>query len=103
MTNAVKFTKRGCVEVIVEHLPAGFQVLIVDSGAGINEDDLGRAFDEFSQFDYPGKHKPVGFGMGLAIVAAMVDAVDATLVVSSKPNTGTAFTLYVPHLKNDMA
>ena len=87
------------MEVMLERTSNGFDVTIADSGVGIGEADLERIFDEFSQFDYPGKYKPVGFGLGLAIVATMVNLIGASLVVSSAIKIGTAFTLNVPDMK----
>ncbi len=97
--NAIKFTTEGCVEVFVTATPGGCEIIVSDPGIGIDQVALGQIFDEFSQLDYPGKHKPSGFGLGLSIVAAMVEAINASLIVSSKRGMGTAFTLWAPTLE----
>lgn len=99
LTNAVKFTESGGVRVELGRTAGGFEVTVVDTGIGIAQANLERIFDEFSQFDYPGKHKPDGFGVGLTIVATIVEAIGASLTVSSKEEVGTAFTLNVPEFK----
>lgn len=99
LSNAVKFTERGEIRVMVDCCALGTEIIIADTGAGIPESALECIFEEFSQLDYPGRHKPAGFGLGLAIVASMVDIIGATLMVSSLKGTGTAFTLYVPALE----
>ena len=99
LSNAVKFTDQGTIDVIVRSRAAGAQIIIADSGIGIDESDLNVIFDEFRQLDKPRRYKPPGFGMGLAIVATMVDAVGAALTVSSSTGIGTAFTIDLPALQ----
>lgn len=98
LSNAVKFTDSGGIEIILTSDASGMEVIVADTGMGINVPDMGSIFDEFGQLDYPKKHKPAGFGIGLAIVATMVETIGATLTVSSKKSHGTAFTLQVPVL-----
>jgi len=99
LSNSVKFTERGSIEIEADCGPDGFEIVVVDTGIGILDSELPLIFDEFRQLEYPGKHKPAGFGLGLAIVAAMVDALSGSLTVSSVHGLGTAFTLYVPRME----
>jgi PAS domain S-box-containing protein len=101
LANAIKFTDKGEIEVFVDYNETGVEIVIADTGMGIDQAHLGSIFDEFSQLEMPKKHKPTGFGIGLAIVATMVNCIGATLAVSSKQNVGTAFTLSVPTLETD--
>lgn len=96
LANAVKFTESGEVTVMADSNNKGTEIIIADTGIGIGQDDLRSIFEEFSQLDYPRKHKPSGFGLGLAIVATMVETIGATLTVSSKKGVGTAFSLWAP-------
>lgn len=98
LSNAVKFTQKGEIEVTVDCGASGAEVVIADPGVGISQSDLPSIFDEFRQLDSPGRRKPAGFGIGLAIVASMVDTIGASLTVSSRKGVGTAFTLEVPTL-----
>lgn len=98
ISNAVKFTEKGTITVEVECTQDGAEIVVVDTGIGIAARDLTRIYDEFSQLDFPGKHKPSGFGIGLALVATMVEIMGAGLVVSSAKGVGTAFTLKLPTL-----
>lgn len=99
LTNAVKFTEKGTISVQVECTQDGAEIVVADTGIGIATRDLIRIFDEFSQLDFPGKHKPSGFGIGLALVATMVDMMGASLTVSSAKGVGTAFLLKLPAME----
>lgn len=99
LTNAVKFTEEGTIEVLIECCPSATEIVVADPGMGIDDDSLPTIFDEFVQLDQPRKHKPAGFGIGLAIVAAMVETMGASLTVSSGKGLGTAFTLRLPVLQ----
>ena len=66
---------------------------------GISASDIATIFEEFAQLEYPRKHKPSGFGIGLSIVATMVETIGGSLIVSSEKDLGTAFTLHVPMLE----
>lgn len=99
LSNAIKFTTKGAIEVFVSCTQDATEIVVADTGIGISDDAIGAIFDEFVQLDYPGKHKPVGFGIGLSLVAMMIDAIGAGLVVSSRQGVGSAFTLQVPVLK----
>lgn len=99
LSNAVKFTETGEISVTAQYGPKGIEIIVIDTGMGINPDDVPTIFDEFSQLDYPRKAKPSGFGLGLAIVSTMVETIGGTLTVSSQKCLGTAFTLWAPALE----
>ncbi len=96
ISNAVKFTQRGSINIEVQCSQTKADIVITDTGIGISDSEIETIFDEFGQLDYPNKHKPSGFGVGLAIVAAMVESMGASLTVSSVKNLGTSFLLSVP-------
>lgn len=96
LSNAVKFTLEGGVDIYANCGKNFTEIIVADSGIGISESEQETIFAEFQQLDYPGKHKPTGFGLGLAITSAMVDIIGASLTVSSVKGIGTAFTLCIP-------
>ncbi len=100
LANAVKFTESGSIDIIMSHCNGGIEIIVSDTGFGIESDKLGSIFDEFTQLDYPKKHKAIGFGIGLATVATMIETINGELTVSSAYNIGTAFTLRAPELNN---
>ncbi len=98
VTNAVKFTA-GRQGPGLDIRGSGTEIVVADSGIGIDEAQIQTILDEFVQLSQPRKYKPAGFGIGLAIVAAMVESIGASLTVSSAKGVGTAFTLRVPVLQ----
>lgn len=102
--NAIKFTKSGFVEVAFFKKPiSATRVMlccnIVDTGAGIDPDDLPHIFSEFFTRT-PDVHKLghtySGWGLGLAFVKRMVDLMGGTVSVKSDVSKGTVFSLELP-------
>ncbi len=94
--NAVKFTDRG--EVIISmHLTgrgggvASILFAVRDTGVGINEDQLAELFASFSQADATVTRRYGGTGLGLSISKQLVEMMDGTMEVESKPGKGTTF------------
>ena len=66
--NALHHTAEGStVRVILETRDGSYRVSVEDEGPGVNEDALGRIFDEFYRVDSARSRKDGGFGLGLAI------------------------------------
>ena len=104
VSNAVKFTDAGSVNIDVTAVPritarTGIpdttQVIIAvsDSGIGIFEDDQSRLFDAFEQADTSATRAHGGTGLGLAIARKLARLMGGDLTVSSKPGDGATFTL----------
>jgi len=74
----------------------GRQLLVSDTGPGLEPDDLARAFDRFFLYDKYGRERPVGSGLGLAIVKQLAVAMGGDVAVSSSPGAGATFTLELP-------
>jgi two-component system, sensor histidine kinase len=98
LSNAVKFTEEGSVSIKASlgMQSKGFQqiqIVIKDTGIGINEDYLKHLFDEFSQEDGSVARKFGGTGLGMSISKQLVDLMGGTLNVESKKNEGTMVTI----------
>lgn len=88
--NAVKWSPRGCaVHVVV----ADASVSVTDHGPGIPDEDLPHIFERF--YRAPAARGMPGAGLGLAIVARIAQANDATAGVRTGPD-GSTFTLRFP-------
>lgn len=91
ISNACKYTDHGMVEVRVSRVTNGKQILVKDSGLGIEKDKLGRIFERFYRIDKARSRKVGGTGLGLAIVKHILEAHKTKVSVASKPGIGSEF------------
>ena len=91
--NAVKFTERGGVSIIVEPGAAPDEILfsVRDTGIGIAPEAQARIFEEFEQADGGAARKFGGTGLGLAISRRIIERMDGKLTLTSAPNAGSTF------------
>jgi signal transduction histidine kinase len=97
--NAVNHTQADdAIELSVRTGNGSAMVSVGDTGTGIPPEDLGRLFDRFARAD-PGRSRDTGgFGLGLPIVKAIVQAHGGTVGVESQEGVGTTFTISLPML-----
>ena len=95
--NAVQHTReQDTIEVGVRRRDGTAVVSFRDTGTGIPASDLDRIFDRFARAD-PGRSRHTGgFGLGLSIVKAIVDAHQGTIHVESREGGGTRFEIRLP-------
>ena len=96
--NAVKFTDRGGVAIIVEPgiWPGEIDVLVRDTGIGIAPDEHDRIFKEFEQADGGIARKFGGTGLGLSISRRIVERMGGRIAVESVPGSGSTFRVALP-------
>jgi len=94
--NALKFTERGEVSVIVSaDTPDSVSIRVSDTGPGIASTDLDRIFEEFGQAG-PAQSRRRGAGLGLSISRRLVELHGGALDVSSTLGAGSVFTVRFP-------
>ena len=91
--NAIKFTERGGVSIIVEpgEQAEAIAISVRDTGIGISPDDQARIFLEFEQADGSSTRKFGGTGLGLAISKRIVESMGGSIAVDSAPGEGAEF------------
>jgi PAS domain S-box-containing protein len=96
--NAIKFTERGGVSIIVEPAaqPGMIAMAVHDTGIGIPLPDQARIFLEFEQADGSSTRKFGGTGLGLAISKRIVESAGGSITVESTPDQGSMFRADVP-------
>ena len=98
ISNAVKFTQEGGVTVTVSVLPVrgdwlDLSIAVADTGIGIPEEKRSSLFKAFSQIDSSTSRRFGGTGLGLAIARKLSEMLGGTLMVGSKEDKGSVFTL----------
>jgi PAS domain S-box-containing protein len=96
VSNAIKYTRRGCVELRCLHHSAQFRIEVLDTGIGISADQIPYIYDEFYQVGVPTNSSRDGYGLGLAIVHRLVKLLRLELEVRSEVGRGSTFALLVP-------
>lgn len=102
--NAVKFTDKGRIYIhatgtISNHPPKTIDLIlsVIDTGIGINPDNLETIFEPFFQKSPDGKQE--GTGLGLSISRRLVEMMHGTIEVSSTVGSGTHFTVHIPEVE----
>ncbi len=90
--NALRTVPRGGHVLLVPR-PARFEVR--DDGPGLAAEELPRAFDRFFLWERYRGERPVGTGLGLALVRELTEAMGGTVEAESAPRSGTTFRLHL--------
>lgn len=100
--NAVKYTEKGgSLRIGLTETADKHVVTVADTGCGMNQEDLARAFDRFYQADT--SRRKEGSGLGLAIVRRIVELHHGSVSAKSEPGQGSIFTVELPREKEETA
>ncbi len=91
ISNALKYTEQGKVEVSVSEEGKFGRIVVKDTGIGINNEDLNRIFERFYRVDKDRSKSVGGTGLGLAIVKHIVEAHNSKVDVKSQSGLGSEF------------
>ena len=96
VSNAVKFTKRGSVDIRVglrEIRDSTVELLfeVIDTGVGISPEHVSTIFEFFTQVDYSSTREEGGTGLGLAIARGLVSTLGGEIGVDSTVGVGSTF------------
>jgi signal transduction histidine kinase len=99
--NAIKFTERGNVEIVVDSVDVkdGKQKLrfrVTDTGPGIPEHLAATIFEPFARADDSYKRRRNGAGVGLSVARRLVEAMSGEIGVDSVPGQGSTFWITIP-------
>jgi adenylate cyclase len=96
LSNASKFTHNGKLALTVERLEGSMiRMTISDTGIGMNEEQLGRLFQAFSQADASTTKRFGGTGLGLAITRHFCRLLGGDITATSVPGNGSTFTIVI--------
>ena len=99
--NAIKYTEQGEVVTSARMLnDIHWQVVVRDTGPGIEPEFLDTIFEPFAQINEPIlTRKQGGVGLGLTIVKQLVDMMNGTISVESELGNGSIFTVTLPIMR----
>lgn len=100
LTNAVKYTERGCVTLTAQSERIGanrilLRVTVEDTGIGIKKESLEELFSSFRRVDQEKNRKIEGTGLGLSISKQLVEMMGGEITVDSIYTKGSTFTITV--------
>lgn len=99
--NSIEYTNDGTIDIRVEENSVNktksiFKIIIKDSGIGMTNEQVERAFDKFYTAKGSKTYKSGGLGIGLSISKGILDKMNATISLESKYNEGTTFIIEIP-------
>ncbi|MBO6794547.1 MAG: HAMP domain-containing histidine kinase [Balneolaceae bacterium] len=96
VSNAIKYTHDGQIQVKCTPQEGKVNVQIIDSGIGIGAEHLDRLFDRFYRTDKARSRDKGGTGLGLAVVKGILNAHNVEILVESTPEVGSTFYFSLP-------
>ena len=99
VSNAIKYTEPGgrvCLRITQQETVdgrAGYEIIVEDTGIGMQADYLPHIFEEFSREHTTTETKVAGTGLGLPIVKSLIELMGGTIAVESTAGVGTKFTI----------
>lgn len=96
VSNAVKFTERGGIEILATCIESkrphqGIRIEVTDTGAGIPQDLQSLVFTPFKQTDIAAARRFGGTGLGLSISKQIIETMGGVIGFSSQPGVGSKF------------
>jgi len=103
--NAVTYTNHGSVSITLKHVRkndvAAYEISVIDTGIGIEENNLEIIFDEFRQASEGWGRSYEGTGLGLSICRKYMNLLEGKIEVKSTSGQGSEFLLTIPIKKNN--
>jgi signal transduction histidine kinase len=96
ISNAIKYTNEGSVNLHYFKEGKKITVEVSDTGIGIAKEHLDRLFDRFYRTDKARSREKGGTGLGLAVVQSILKSHDTDIEVESEPGQGTTFRFRLP-------
>jgi signal transduction histidine kinase len=97
ISNAIKFTEAGCIEVKVRELLSNrLEIAVSDTGIGIPPEQLQQIFEPFQQINQSNSRQYDGTGLGLAITKSLIQIMKGTITVESQVGVGSVFWVTLP-------
>jgi two-component system phosphate regulon sensor histidine kinase PhoR len=97
ISNAIRYTTSGGrITITLEEHGNFVNIVVTDTGIGINKEDIPRIFQKFYRVKSPETRHIIGTGLGLAIVKSIIDDHHGSISVESVKGKGTRFSVLLP-------
>lgn len=101
VSNAIKYTPEGAIELSVEEKYSTVEIRVKDTGMGIASDDQKKLFAPFYRVQNDSVSKITGTGLGMWITKQLVELMGGKISVESIKGVGTHLVLTLPREQND--
>jgi PAS domain S-box-containing protein len=101
LSNAVKFTHHGLIEMGYTIRENFLEFYVRDTGIGISEDQFRKIFERFYQVESSIARQYEGTGLGLSISKAYVELLGGRIWLDSEPGRGTTFYFTIPYVSEN--
>lgn len=95
--NAIKFSTKGNIEVMLKEKENNIEVHIKDNGIGIDPNKINNIFKAFYQADDSSKKKYKGVGLGLYIAKRIIRAMGGEITAQNNIHKGCCFIVVIPY------
>lgn len=95
VTNAINYTEKGTVTVSCREANGSVLIEVIDTGIGIESDQLDFIFEEYVQVGNEGRDRRKGLGLGLTIANNIARLLGHPISVQSQPGIGSSFSVSV--------
>ncbi|QOY55267.1 response regulator [Candidatus Sulfurimonas marisnigri] len=101
ISNSLKFTKSGSITLHVENAADNkIKISVCDTGIGIPKSKQESIFEAFQQADGGTSREYGGTGLGLSISLELIRMMHGEILLDSKENEGSAFSIIIPNIDN---
>ncbi len=98
VSNSIKYTKSGTVELSCDTERSGLVIRVKDTGMGISAEDQKKLFSPFARVGGVEKTTITGTGLGMWITKQMIELMNGTIAVESITGVGTHVVLHFKHV-----
>ena len=107
LTNSIKYTDRGIVELSVslDKTSTGSDPVLIfqvtDTGHGMTKEQILAIYEEYSRFNPDINSTTEGLGLGMGITRKLIQMMNGEIKIDSKPGVGTVVTVHIPQKCSD--
>lgn len=96
ITNAIKYTKKGSVTIIIKQKVENITFSVKDTGIGISKSDQKKVFGKFYRSEDYRTRESSGTGLGLYVAQKLAHKIGTHIILTSRLNFGSTFTITLP-------